>query len=78
MYNLRDKSLYCVYRGGDIKGSQLRATVCEEGKYLVCPGLDKSVSIWTVDSSNKGGMVESVMSRMSIGTDAGNRFVYEK
>jgi WD40 repeat protein len=78
VYNLRDKSLYCVYRGGDFKGSQLRATHDEDGKYLVCPGIDKSVCIWTVDSSSKGGMVESVMKSMRFEKDAGNRGVYEK
>lgn len=78
IYNLRDKSLYCVYRGGDFKGSQLRATMDEDGKYLFCGGInDKSISIWPLDST-RTGMVGNVISRIPLSSESGNRVASEK
>lgn len=79
VFNTRDKSLFCVYRGCDMKGSSLRASIDDEGKYILCGGLDRVVNLWTVES--KTGMVVNVlsnMSRMAISADAANRPVTEK
>lgn len=46
LYDLRDLSLVCKYRGCTNNSSQIRATVSPDNKYIICGSENSSFYIW--------------------------------
>ncbi|CAG8628262.1 5120_t:CDS:2, partial [Paraglomus occultum] len=51
LYNMRDKSLECKYKGLENTCSQIRATFSDDGRYIICGSEDRNVCIWNTDQS---------------------------
>jgi WD40 repeat protein len=49
LYNFRDKSLELKFRGSENNFSQIRATVSDDGKYVVCGSEDRMAYLWSLD-----------------------------
>lgn len=49
LYNFRDKSLELKFRGGENNYSQIRASVNDDGRYVVCGSEDSMAYIWSLD-----------------------------
>jgi WD40 repeat protein len=49
LYNFRDKSLELKFRGGENNYSQIRATVSDDAKYVVCGSEDRMAYLWSLD-----------------------------
>jgi WD40 repeat protein len=49
LYNFRDKSLELKLRGGENNHSQIRATVSDDAKYVVCGSEDHMAYLWSLD-----------------------------
>jgi len=46
MYNLKDHSLSCKYKGGLNTSSQIKATFSRDGQYIISGSEDNYVYIW--------------------------------
>lgn len=46
LYDLKDHSLYCKYKGLQNESSQIRASFSHDGKLVLCGSEDKFVHIW--------------------------------
>ncbi|XP_066933160.1 WD repeat-containing protein 44-like [Clytia hemisphaerica] len=46
LYDLKDHSLYCKYKGLQNESSQIRASFSNDGKLILCGSEDKFVHIW--------------------------------
>lgn len=46
LYDLKDHSLYCKYKGLQNESSQIRASFSHDGKMILCGSEDKFVYIW--------------------------------
>uniref|UniRef100_T2MCM9 WD repeat-containing protein 44 n=1 Tax=Hydra vulgaris TaxID=6087 RepID=T2MCM9_HYDVU len=46
LYDLKDHSLYCKYKGLHNESSQIRASFSNDGKLILCGSEDKYVHIW--------------------------------
>ena len=46
MYDLKEHSLLCKYKGFSNSGSQIKAAFSPDGRYIVCGSEDSSVVIW--------------------------------
>ncbi|CAG8446899.1 2224_t:CDS:2 [Ambispora leptoticha] len=52
LYNMRDKSMECKYKGLENTCGQIRATFSDDGRYIICGSEDRHVYIWNTDQSN--------------------------
>lgn len=52
LYDLRDLSLVCKYKGGTNISSQIRATVSPDNKYIICGSENSSFYIWPMFESS--------------------------
>jgi WD40 repeat protein len=52
IYNFRDKSLELKFRGGENNYSQIRATLSDDGRYVVCGSEDRKAYIWSLHRSH--------------------------
>jgi WD40 repeat protein len=48
LYNFRDKSLELKFRGNENNCSQIRASLSDDGRYVVCGSEDKKAYIWSL------------------------------
>ena len=48
LYNWRDKSLELKFRGNENNCSQIRASLSDDGRYIVCGSEDKKAYIWSL------------------------------
>lgn len=48
VYNFRDKNLELKFRGNENNYSQIRATLNDDGRYIVCGSEDRKAYIWSV------------------------------
>lgn len=48
LYNLRDKSMELKFRGNENNFSQIRATVSDDGQYVVCGSEDRKAYLWSM------------------------------
>ncbi|KAF2718087.1 WD40 repeat-like protein, partial [Polychaeton citri CBS 116435] len=48
LYNFRDKSLELKFKGNENNCSQIRATLSDDGKYVVCGSEDNKAYIWSL------------------------------
>ena len=48
LYNFRDKSLELKFRGNENNCSQIRASITDDGKYVVCGSEDRKAYIWSL------------------------------
>ncbi|EDO34060.1 predicted protein, partial [Nematostella vectensis] len=46
LYDLKDNSLYCKYKGCSNSSSQIKASFSHDGQYLICGSEDHFVYIW--------------------------------
>lgn len=51
LFNLRDKSLHCKYRGLQNSSSQIRASFSDDGKFIIAGSEDGYVYIWNSDEA---------------------------
>ena len=49
LYNFRDKSLELKFRGMQNNASQIRATLSDDGRYVVCGSEDRKAFIWSLN-----------------------------
>lgn len=47
MYNFRDQSLEMKFRGNENSCSQIRASLSDDGRYVICGSEDRKVYIWS-------------------------------
>lgn len=47
LYNFRDKNLELKFRGNENNSSQIRATVSDDARYIVCGSEDRKAYIWS-------------------------------
>ncbi|KJX98463.1 WD repeat-containing protein [Zymoseptoria brevis] len=52
LYNFRDKSLELKFRGGENNCSQIRASLSDDGRYIVCGSEDRKAYIWSLHQSH--------------------------
>lgn len=52
LYNFRDKSLELKFRGNENNCSQIRASLSDDGRYVVCGSEDRKAYIWSMHSSH--------------------------
>ncbi|CAG8456049.1 7089_t:CDS:10 [Ambispora gerdemannii] len=52
LYNMRDKSLECKYKGLENTCSQIRATFSDDGRFIICGSEDRHVYVWNTDQSS--------------------------
>ncbi|KAL1895613.1 hypothetical protein Sste5346_005082 [Sporothrix stenoceras] len=52
LYNLRDKTLDCKFKGHEHTSGQLSASFSDDGKYVICGSEAKKVFIWNATSSD--------------------------
>ncbi|CAG8538481.1 28781_t:CDS:2, partial [Racocetra persica] len=52
LYNMRDKSLECKFKGLENTSSQIRATFSDDGRYIICGSEDRHVYIFNTDQSS--------------------------
>lgn len=48
LYNFRDKNLEIKFRGNENDYSQIRASITDDGKYVVCGSEDRKAYIWSM------------------------------
>lgn len=53
LYNFRDRTLEAKYRGNENTCSQIRATFCDDGQYVICGSEDRKTYIWPTYSTEK-------------------------
>ena len=53
VYNLRDKSLELKLKGHEIRFSQIRASLSDDAKYVICGSEDRKVYIWSTGPPEK-------------------------
>ena len=53
VYNLRDKGLELKLKGNENTSSQIRATISDDAKYVICGSEDKKVYIWSTGPPEK-------------------------
>jgi WD40 repeat protein len=49
LYNFRDKSLELKFRGVQNSSSQIRATLSDDGRYVICGSEDRKAHIWSLN-----------------------------
>lgn len=49
LYNFRDKSLELKFRGLQNNSSQIRATLSDDGRYVICGSEDRKAHIWSLN-----------------------------
>ena len=49
LYNFRDKSLELKFRGMQNNSSQIRATLSDDGRYVICGSEDRKAHIWSLN-----------------------------
>jgi WD40 repeat protein len=49
LYNFRDKSLELKFRGVQNNSSQIRATLSDDGRYVICGSEDRKAHIWSLN-----------------------------
>jgi len=49
LYNFRDKSLELKFRGIQNNSSQIRATLSDDGRYVICGSEDRKAHIWSLN-----------------------------
>lgn len=52
LYNLRDKTLECKFKGHEHGSSQLSASFSDDGKYVICGSESRKVFIWSATNSD--------------------------
>lgn len=52
LYNLRDKTLDCKFKGHEHSSGQLSASFSDDGKYVICGSEAKKVFIWNATPSD--------------------------
>lgn len=52
LYNFRDKSLELKFRGNENNCSQIRASLSDDGRYVVCGSEDRKAYIWSMQQSH--------------------------
>lgn len=53
LYNFRDRALEAKFRGNENTCSQIRATFCDDGQYVICGSEDRKTYIWPTVSIEK-------------------------
>jgi WD40 repeat protein len=48
LYNFRDKNLELKFRGNENNSSQIRATMSDDGRYVICGSEDRKAYIWSM------------------------------
>lgn len=48
LYNFRDKNLELKYRGNENNSSQIRASLSDDGRYVICGSEDRKAYIWSL------------------------------
>ncbi|CAI2179479.1 9176_t:CDS:2 [Funneliformis geosporum] len=74
LYNMRDKSLECKYKGYENTYSQIRATFSDDGRYIISGSEDRHVYIFNTDQSHSnahyGNSGNSWLKREKIGYES--------
>lgn len=52
LYNFRDKSLELKFRGNQNNCSQIRASLSDDGRYVVCGSEDRKAYVWSMQQSH--------------------------
>ncbi|CAK1362194.1 putative WD repeat-containing protein [Cercospora beticola] len=52
LYNFRDKSLELKFRGNENNCSQIRASLSDDGTYIVCGSEDKKAYLWSMEHNH--------------------------